>query len=129
MKQADETHTLTSRQRAAVAALLTGKGFDQIAAEMRIARSTLWRWRGEPGFQQALKTGQDQVFDDALGRLKGAAAKAITLIVAVVDDPEAKDDSRLRAAGMLLENAWRLKQSEELEGRLRELEQFVGGLR
>jgi hypothetical protein len=45
---------LTPRQRAAARLLALGRTIPQAAAELRVARTTIWRWQNLPDFRAEL---------------------------------------------------------------------------
>jgi len=61
---------ITDRQRTAIDLILMGKTPTQIGREGGIPRRTLWDWRQDPAFQQALEEARQERFNAGTERMK-----------------------------------------------------------
>ena len=120
----DGEQELTRRQRRIIPLLLS-KSVTEACKEARVGRKTLYDWLKQEHFKQELEGARDELFASAMDRLKASTEKALEKLIELMDSGE-KDDSQIRCAQTLLEYAWRLKQSQDLERRIELLEEAVG---
>jgi hypothetical protein len=110
----------------AIAALLSHRTVEEAARTAGIGTNTLQRWMKEPEFEAAFEEARRSVLSQALGRLKDASGAAATTMLKIMLDPNVPAGTRLRAAEVVLEQAARASQSEDIEHRVAELERNAG---
>jgi len=110
------------RREQAVLALLQHPTIEKAAAVVGVSDVTLWRWMQSEEFQQAYRKARREAFWQSLARLQHAASAATATLLKVMVDREAPTASRVRAAAHVLENALRGMELEDLEVRVRRLE-------
>lgn len=114
---------LTSKQKAAIAALLEGQTQGGAARAAGVARQTLGKWLNNPDFAQALREGSDGAIRAASARLAALTEAAVDSIEASMTQPTTPGASlRLRAADALLSHALRIREHADILERLSELE-------
>lgn len=120
---------LSPKQRAAVAALVAGtpRGVLGAAEAAGVSEQALHRWLKQPAFRAALAAAQEDAIAGAVRELTGLAASAVDVLRAVMDDSNASDGVRVRAAVAALELLLRLRDSVEFERRLAALEEGQRG--
>jgi predicted DNA-binding protein YlxM (UPF0122 family) len=123
----EDQDELTRRQKRIIPFLLS-KSVTEACKEARVGRKTLYDWLKQEGFRNELERCRDELFSSAMDRLKANTEKALDKIITLMDSGE-KDDVQVRCAQTLLEYAWKLKQSEDLEKRIEFLEQSLSRLR
>ena len=117
---------LKPKQKRAIAALLV-KTPDEVCEAAGISRPTLWRWMQQEDFKAELQNAQDELFSASLGQMKSHLQAAVQKVAALMESP--RPDVALRAAQSLIEYNLRIRQLENLEARLAEIEAAVGHLR
>lgn len=115
---------LTPKQSKLIVLLLS-KSITDAAKEMKLGRRTIYGWLGTEAFRTALENARAEVFSEGMNRIKGNLSEAVDVIVELMRVAE-KDDSRIRAASIVIENARWLKTSEDFERRIEQLEMAVG---
>lgn len=114
---------LTTKQRAAIAALLEGQTQAGAATAAGVGRQTVSRWLNEPAFTAELRAGSDAAIRAAVARLSAAADASIEAIENVRDTPTTPGAAvKLRAADALLSHALRIREHADILERLSELE-------
>lgn len=106
----------------AVAALLSHRSIEDAAREVGISRNTLVRWMKEPEFQAECREARRAIFSHAIGRLQDAAGAAAMTLLKIMLDPNAPAATRLRAAEVVLEQAAKAGEIEDIEDRHAKLE-------
>lgn len=94
---------LTSKQRKALAAVLSEPTIAKAAQSAGLAEVTLFRWLREAEFRAALKEAEDEVIDTAVRRLLQVQDVAISTMLDTMTDAEASHAVRLRAAVHVLD--------------------------
>ena len=119
----EEEDEVTRRQMRIIPLLLS-KSVTEACKEARVGRKTLYEWLKQDPFKNELERCRDELFSSAMDRLKANTEKALDKIITLMDSGE-KDDVQVRCAQTLLEYAWKLKQSQDLEKRIELLEQSL----
>lgn len=111
----------TGKKTIAILALVEGQSIDRAAAAVGISRATLYRWLNDSTFAAEVERGRAVAYGESLGRLRSVAEKAVDVLVAALGDRQASE--RRRAAGMVLEIAFKSRELEEFSTRLARLEE------
>lgn len=114
---------LTTKQAAALAALLEGNSQSAAATVAGVTKRTVQRWLNEPAFTAELRAGSDGAIRTASARLAATAEHAVSAILATIHTPTTPGAAaRLKAADSLLNHALKLREHVELVERLAALE-------
>jgi hypothetical protein len=77
-------------------------------------------------FQTELREARRTVFTQAIGRLQDAAGAAATTVLKIMLDPNAPAATRLRASEIVLDQAAKAGEMEDIENRVAKLELTAG---
>jgi Helix-turn-helix domain len=113
-----------SKKEQAIAALLTQRSVDEAARVIGVGTRTLYRWLELPEFREAYLQARRQACFQATARLQQASGAAASIILTLMLDANVPATSRLRAADSVLDHASKSLELEELETRLRRLEEM-----
>jgi transposase-like protein len=91
---------LNDRQLAAIEMLLQGKPFSEVAASMGIDPKTLYRWRQDEIFREALNARRQEAWGGVIERLKDLVHPSLEVMAQHLADPY--DRARFRAASAVL---------------------------
>lgn len=116
------SENLTPKQRKAITALVAGRNFDEAAKAGGVSVRTLHRWRATPEFAAELRAADSEQLLTVARVLNGASQDAVTVLLSVMNDKDAKPDLRLRAAGEILKHRASFFELTTLEARLTDLE-------
>jgi transposase-like protein len=97
---------LTSKQEAAIAALLTESSYAAAATKAGVGKTTLYRWMQLPSFRAASRQARRELVESAIGRIQAATGQAVETLLAVARQGR-RDSDRVRAAIALLHHALR----------------------
>jgi hypothetical protein len=103
--------------------LLSQRSIEEAAKSIGIAARTLLRWQRVPEFQEAYRRARAQVLNQASARLQHATGAAVTTLLRVLVSPDAPVASKVRAAECVLDRAQKAYELEDLDVRLRRLEE------
>lgn len=120
-QNATEKSTLSKNQLKAIDALLSCGSITEAAATVGIARVTLYRWRNDPAFMDALQKAEGEALSIVTAGFAGLVGKAM---MAVSDGLAEEEDIsvRLRAAESVLSRMIQLRELVSIEQRITELE-------
>jgi len=113
----------------AIAALLSHRSVEESARAVGISANTLLRWMKEPKFEAACREARHTAFSQAIGRLRDAAGAAVMTVLKIMVDPNASAGTRLRAAEVVLEQAAKAGEMDDIEDRVAKLERTAGSAR
>jgi hypothetical protein len=108
-----------------ILALLEHARIDQAAAAAGISETTMWRRLRHPDFQEALREARREAFSRAIARLQQAGSAAAATLLRMMCDTKAPAATRVRAAVSVLEMAFRGIELEDMQGRIRRLEDLA----
>jgi hypothetical protein len=104
--QQEQEQELNTRQARAVELYTQGSTDAEVAAELGVERSTVWRWRTQDlAFRSTLRRTHAKATKIAVARLEGLVEKALDVVAATLADQEAPLALRLRAAEAVLDRA------------------------
>ena len=118
---------LTSKQKAAIAALIAGANHQEAAAKAGVHANRITLWMREPDFLQALRDAEALALEAVSRDLLALASKARQAIETVLDDDQAADSLRLRAADITLTKLLAIRELASLEARITALEAGQNG--
>jgi transposase-like protein len=111
------------KQEAAILALLSAKNVEEAARMAAITPRTLYRWMREPEFDAAYRAARRQAYGQSISRLQQGSTAAATTLLRVMVDATTPASTRVRAAEAVLNHAAKAIEIEDIDARLRELEQ------
>ena len=118
----EKAPALKPAQERALLALLAGKTFEAVAAEVGVDRSTLRRWRALPTFQAAMDAERRRLVLAATDRLRLAGIEAVDALRDVLASADAPAAVKVQAASAVLSHLIRAVESDDLYARLDALE-------
>jgi hypothetical protein len=114
---------ISTKQKAAIRALLTGAGYLEAAQSAKVHPNTIGEWMKDAAFLAALKLAESEAMQTVSRSLVAIADKASGVLEDVLDSPTARDSSRIRAADVVLGRLLDIRAMSEFEERLRKLEE------
>lgn len=112
---------LSPIQLKAITILLSGQTKRRTCDELDIGESTLMAWLRDPLFREELEKRQNEVFEEACGRLKVTICRSIDVMSALLSSED--EAIQFKAAGKIIDSALRVKEILDIEPRLRALEE------
>jgi transposase-like protein len=109
----------------AIAALLSHRSVEEAARAVGISANTLLRWIKEPEFEAACREARRTAFSQSIARLQDASGAAVTTVLKIMLDTNAPAGTRLRAAEVVLEQATKAIEMDDLDARVAELERMA----
>lgn len=116
---------LSTKQKRAIAALLSQKSVLAAAESAGVGRRTLHRWLQDAEFRAALAAAEGDAIDQATRRLIAMTSKAADELEAILSDIDSTPAVRLRAIELIFSNALKLRELRNVEERLAALEKAV----
>lgn len=110
------------KQEEAIAALLTQRNIEEAAKSVGIAPNTLLSWMKIPEFQKAYREARRAAFGQAIARLQQMSGAAVATLGKIMVDQTAPPSTKVRAAEVIINNAAKAIEIEDIEARVTELE-------
>jgi len=112
-----------------IGALLTSRSDVEASARAGISRSSLWRLKGFPEFQEQLQAAKAAQLESAVNSLRGNANDFVSTLAVIAADKDQHGNARVRAAEVGLNVLAKFIETEDILRRLGALEETVGGRR
>ena len=112
-----------AKQEAAILALLSSKNVEEAALAAGITPRTLYRWMKELEFDAAYRAARRRAYGQSISRLQQGSTATATTLLKVMIDATTPASTRVRAAEAVLSHAAKAIEIEDIDARLRELEQ------
>jgi transposase-like protein len=116
----------SQRMEQAIAALLSHRSVEEAARAVGIGTNTLLRWMKKPEFKAACREARRMVLSHTIGRMQDAAGAAATTVLKIMLDSNAPAATRLRASEIVLDQAAKAGEIEDIEDRVAKLELAAG---
>lgn len=113
---------LTSRQKRAIASLLSTQTISEASGMTGVSTRTLQRWLLDPTFRAELTKQETEALSVVSRRLVTLADVAVETIKDILSDREIPAGVKLRASEAVLSNLLRLRELVDLDKRLTALE-------
>ena len=112
-----------AKQEAAVLALLSSKNVEEAARAAGVTPRTLYRGMSESDFDAAYRAARRQAYGQSISRLQQGSTAAATTLLKVMVDPATPPSTRVRAAEAVLSQAAKAIEIEDIDARVRILEE------
>jgi hypothetical protein len=113
------------RREQLILAMLQQPTWQKASASIEISEVTAWRIRQTPEFQREYLQARRETVSQALARLQQGSSAAASTLFKILLDPNAPASTRVQAAGRILDHATGAFELEDLEVRIRQLEQML----
>lgn len=107
--------------------LLTSPTYAEAARRANISESTLKRLRQKPEFQEVIHALKSEMFSETMQKAQSYSKEMLEVLREIALDVKATDSSRVSAAKGILELGVQLRNMEEIEAKILELEKAVMG--
>lgn len=113
---------LTPKQEAALLALLSESTIKAAGESCGVSETIMWRWLQLPEFQERYRSARRQLVESSIGRLQRACSDAVETLAGICRNGSEPASARVAAARTILEQSLRAVEIEELEARIKRLE-------
>lgn len=93
---------LSPIQLKAVELLTVGESINKVAKLCKIDQSTLYLWRQQPYFKRELEHRKNEIYEEAVGSLRGIVVTATQQLSNILDSSETPPATKLRAIEFIL---------------------------
>lgn len=118
----ENSFNLSIKKQKAVLALVSEPSIQRAAMAAKVGETTLHRWLHDDLFLEALHSAKREFVGHAINRLQQASGGAVTVLVEIMDDQDNPPSTRVSAAKIVLEMAFKSTEFESLEVRLAAIE-------
>jgi hypothetical protein len=115
---------LTPRQRQAVPFFAGQPTVEGACRAARVAKATAYAWLRVPAFERDAAAAREEIATHALGALKTRVAGAVETITVLAAEGRS-EGVRLAAAKAVVEHAVKTRELDDLEARLKAIEEQV----
>jgi hypothetical protein len=105
--------------------LLAGANVTEAAAAAGMSERTAYRRLGDPGFPEQLAAARKAVVSGVVARLAGSAEKVVAVMLELIESDSTPPSVRARSCQAWLQSLQEYGMSEDLAGRLGELEKAI----
>jgi len=111
------------KKEEAIAALMTHRNLEEAAKSIGVAPNTLLKWQKLPEFETAYLDARKAAYRQAVARLQQGTSAAATTLLKTLIDPATPASVKVRAAEAIFNHAAKAIEIEDIDARLKELEQ------
>ncbi len=119
---------LSARQEQALAALLIEPTVTAAATKANVPERTLYRWLDEPAFTAAYREARRKAVKQTVARLQRASAPVVSILLQLAASDQSPATARVAACRAVLDYTFKAVELEDLDERLRVLEEHMGGV-
>lgn len=116
------TDSLTVKQTKALEFLILGNTIQESADLAFCSENSIDKWLRQKPFSDALNFAKKTSFDCASRKLSNAFIKSVIVLETLMEDKETTTGYRIKCADLLLQNALRVAELNEMNDRLSQIE-------
>jgi hypothetical protein len=116
---------ISRNQEKAIAGLLLRPSIQQAAKYAEIGERTLLRWLKDDDFNKAYREARFHLVQQAISQIQDATRDAVKTLCEVLNNKKAPPGVRVRAASIIIDNALKATEIDNLEARITELERLI----
>lgn len=105
--------------------ILTTASYDQAAKKSGVSKTTLYRLRQEPEFQELIVKIKNDMFQDTLKKAQVYSMESLEVLKEIMHDTSATDSSRVAAARTILELGLNSAEQELILNKIEALERVI----
>ena len=120
---------ISRNQEKAIAGLLLKPSIQQAAKYAGIGERTLLRWLKDDEFQKVYREARFHVVQQAITQIQDAARNAVKTLLEVLNNKKGPPAVRVRAASIIIDNAIKATEIDNLEARISDIEKTLIGAR
>jgi hypothetical protein len=124
---AGSERNLGAKKDAAIIALLSARSIEEAARTANVPPRTLYRWLKEPEFDAEYRRAKRAAYGQAIARLHQATSAAATTLIKTMIDGATPASVKVRASEAILNHTAKAVEIEEIEARVKALEQAAAG--
>jgi hypothetical protein len=117
---------LTARQEQALPHFAARVAIERACRAARVSKATEYAWLRQPTFRAAVATLREDLANRALDALKAAIGQAVETIATLAAEA-ASEAVRLAAARAIIEHVLKVRELEDIAGRLEAIEKAMNG--
>lgn len=116
---------LKPKQEAFLLALFTERTKEAAIRKADIARNTGYKYLHDPDFKQAYRDMQRMVMQETTQAIQSTSRQAVEVLNDILDDEEATNSDRIRVASIILDNAYKALELDDISARIDSLEELM----
>ena len=116
---------LTRKQTKAIIALLDHRTVGEAAEAVGVGQSTLFRWMQDEKFQRYFRDAKKRVVDQSISRIQQVSGQAVETLRKIMTDDNMPASSRVACAKTILDMSIKAIELENLEVRVKSLEEHI----
>jgi len=102
--------------------ILTCSTYEEAAEKAGVSKSTIYRLRKEPEFQEVINQVKNSMFQDTMHKAQGYCMESLEVLRSIMNNITATDSSRVSAARTILELGISADERENIIRKIEELE-------
>lgn len=105
--------------------ILTTSTYEEAAEKSGVSKSTLYRLRKDPEFQNIITQVKNSMFQDTMKKAQAYSMESLEVLRTIMNDSLATDSSRVSAARIILELGLNSAEQEMILDKMEELERMI----
>lgn len=105
--------------------ILTTSTYEEAAEKSGVSKSTLYRLRKDPEFQETINRIKNDMFQDTMKKAQVYSMESLEILRDIMRDSKATDSSRVSAARTILELGLNSAEQEQIINRIEEFERML----
>lgn len=105
--------------------ILTTSTYEEAAEKSGVSKSTLYRLRKDPEFQEIINQVKNNMFQNTMKKAQAYSMEALEVLRKIMNDGAATGSSRVSAARTILELGLNFAEQEMILAKIEELERMM----
>ena len=112
---------LTRKQQRAIPLIVSARTITEGVKQAGISKTLFYEWMKQEYFRQEFASKQNDLIETALKELKGLSSEAVDELGTLLRETQ-NENIKLKAIALILEHTLKMKELDDFEARLKELE-------
>jgi hypothetical protein len=121
MDKTERNLTLSRKQLKSIPVIISAKTITEGVKQARISKTLFYEWMKTDTFRNEFISRQNDLIETALKELKGLSSEAVKSLGKLLRESE-NENIRLKAIALILDHTMKIKEFEDIEQRLTEIE-------
>lgn len=117
----EQNLTLSRKQLKAIPLIISAKTITEGVKQAGISKTLFYEWMKNDVFRNEFISRQNDIIETALKELKGLSSEAVERLGSLLRETQ-NENIRLKAIALILDNTMKMKEIEDIEERLTEIE-------
>lgn len=114
IRNVEESEKLSIKQQEAIKLIILGYSVEEIAKKLKVNHNTIYRWRKQDVYKNALSSKQDDIANNVYNKIKSLSIKSLKVLEQLLENAD-NENNKLKASMFILDKMIQLNDENLIE--------------